>query len=103
LNAEFLVAEMVGRRKLSRIAILADTTSYGDGGVADIGLQPGQRGLAPVFVGRFAADAHPFSAHDHEAFSINMIWLGVWRHGEIHYFHANDAMLSAVVRRKQVP
>jgi branched-chain amino acid transport system substrate-binding protein len=251
LNSEFLVAEMVDRRKLTRVAILADTTGYGDGGVADIGLQLKRRGLAPVFVGRFALDAaslredleraraagaqalvvytvgpgdaaavraraamkwdvpyfapwtlsfrsvleaagpgplegtmmtqsiiqdsaneartafiasfahrpdhravgslmaaaqaydsvhllvramfaahgdlsaqglkkalenptepyrgvvttydHPFSDRDHEAFSLNMIWLGVWHRGEIHYFHANDALMSATIRRKQMP
>ena len=249
LNAEFLVGEIVDRRKLARVAVLADTTGYGDGGVADIGAQLKRRGLAPVIVSRFAADApslrdnleqaraagaqalvvytvgpgeaaavraraamkwdvpyfapwtlslrsvldaagpaalegtmmtqsilqdsaneartafiasfgrradrrasgslmaaaqaydsvhllvramfashgdlaplalkkaleqpaepyrgvvttydHPFSAHDHEAFSLNMIWLGVWRHGEIRYFHASDALMSAAVRRKQ--
>ncbi len=251
LSAEFLVAEMVDRRGLRKVAILADTTGYGDGGVSDISLQLKQRGLAPVLVDRFAADAaslrddleraraagaealvvytvgpgeaaavraraamkwdvpyfapwtlsfrsvleaagpgplegtmmtqsiiqdsaneartafiasfarrrdrqatgslmaaaqaydsvhllvramfaahgdlspqalkhalenptephhgvvttydHPFSDQDHEAFSLNMIWLGVWRHGEIRYFHATDALMSAVVRRKKGP
>ena len=249
LNAEFLVDEIVDRRKLSRVAVLADTTGYGDGGVADIGAQLKRRGLAPAIVSRFAADApslrdnleqaraagaqalvvytvgpgeaaavraraamkwdvpyfapwtlsfrsvleaagpaalegtmmtqsiiqdsaneartafiasfghrpghrasgslmaaaqaydsvhllvramfashgdlapvalkkaledptepyrgvvtiydHPFSTRDHEAFSLNMIWLGVWHRGDIHYFHANDALMSAAVRRKQ--
>ena len=249
LISEFLVAEMVDRRRLTRVAILADSTGYGDGGVSDLSLQLNKRGLAPVFVGRFAADAaslrddleraraagaqalvvytvgpgeaaavraraamkwdvpyfgpwtlsfhsvleaagagplegtmmtqsiiqdsanevrtafiasfgrradhhaigslmaaaqaydsvhllvlamfaahgdmspralkqalenptephrgvvttydHPFSDQDHEAFSLNMIWLGVWHHGEIHYFHANDALMSAAIRRKQ--
>ena len=249
LNAQFLVGEMVDRRRLTRIAILADTTGYGDGGVADVGAQLAQRGLRPVQVGRFAAEAtslvdqlqaaraagaqaivvytvgpgeaaaararaalrwdvpmfapwtlsfrsvleaagpaalegtmmtqsiiqdsaneartafiaalarhdghrppgslmaaaqtydsvnllvralfathgdtspdalrqalenpsephrgvvttydHPFSAHDHDAFSLNMIWLGVWRGGQIHYFHATDAALSGAVRHKQ--
>jgi len=249
LNAEFLAGEMVDRRKLARIAILADTTGYGDGGVADITAQLARRGLQPVQVGRFAADAsslgellqaarsagaqalvvytvgpgeaaavkaraamhwdvpyfapwtlsfrsvldaagagplegtmmtqsiiqdsaneartafiaafarryahrppgslmaaaqtydsvnllvramfathgdtapaalrealenprephrgvvttydHPFSARDHDAFSLNMIWLGVWRGGEIRYFHASDAGLSGAVRHKQ--
>ena len=249
LNAEFLVGEIVDRRRLARVAILADTTGYGDGGVADVGAQLARRGLAPVYVGRFAADApsldallqaaraagaqalvvytvgpgeavavrgraalrwdvpyfapwtlsfrsvlesagagplegtmmtqsiiqdsaneartafiaafarqhahrppgslmaaaqtydsvnllvralfathgdttpaavkqaleqprephrgvvttydHPFSARDHDAFSVNMIWLGVWRGGEIHYFHAADAGLSGAVRHKQ--
>ncbi len=249
LNAEFLVAEMVDRRKLTRVAIIADKTGYGDGGVADITAGLKRRGLAPVFVSRFAADSkslrenleqakaadaqalvvytvgpgeaaavraraamkwdvqyfapwtlsfrsvldvagagalegtmmtqtiiqdlaneartafiasfakrpghqpvgslmaaaqaydsvnllvramfashgdyspmalkkalenptepyrgvvttydHPFSDKDHEAFSINMIWLGVWRRGEIHYFHADDALMSGAVRHKQ--
>jgi branched-chain amino acid transport system substrate-binding protein len=249
LNAEFLVGEIVDRRRLTRVAVLADTTGYGDGGVADIGAQLKRRGLAPVIVSRFAADApslrdnleqaraagaqalvvytvgpgeaaavraraamkwdvpyfgpwtlsfrsvleaagpaalegtmmtqsiiqdsaneartafiasfghrpdrraagslmaaaqaydsvhllvramfashgdlaplalkkaleeptepyrgvvttydHPFSARDHEAFSLNMIWLGVWRRGEIRYFHASDALMSAAVRRKR--
>jgi len=251
LNAEFLVGEIVDRRRLSRVAILADTTGYGDGGVADIGAQLVRRGLQPAYVGRFAADApslgeqlqaaraagaqalvvytvgpgeaaavkaraamrwdvpyfapwtlsfrsvldaagagplegtmmtqsiiqdsaneartafiaafarrnahrppgslmaaaqtydsvnllvralfatrgdtapaalkaalenprephrgvvttydHPFAAHDHDAFSLNMIWLGVWRGGEIRYFHAADAGLSGAVRHKQAP
>jgi len=249
LNAAFLAGEIVDRRKLARVAILADTTGYGDGGVADITAQLRQRGLAPVRVGRFAPgvaslrgeleaaraagaqaivvytvgpgeaaaagaraamkwdvpffapwtlsfrsvldaagpaalegtmmtqsliqdsanesrtsfvlgyarrsgsgtmdslmaaaqayDAvqlllramfaghgdlsgpalktaleapatpyrgvvttydHPFSSTDHEAFSLNMIWLGVWRNGEIRYFYANDARLSGAVRHKQ--
>lgn len=251
LNAAFLVGEIVDRRRLTRVAILADTTGYGDGGVADVGAQLARRGLQPAYVGRFAADApaladplqaaraagaqalvvytvgpgeaaavkgrlamhwdvpyfapwtlsfrsvldaagagplegtmmtqsiiqdsaneartafiaafsrrhahrppgslmaaaqtydsvnllvralfathgdtspaavrqaleqprephrgvvttydHPFSARDHDAFSVNMIWLGVWRGGEIHYFHAADAGLSGAVRHKEQP
>ena len=57
LNAQFLVGEIVDRRHLARVAILADTTGYGDGGVADVGAQLARRGLAPAYVGRFAADA----------------------------------------------
>ncbi len=43
----------------------------------------------------------PYSASDHEAFSSNMIWLGVWRDGEIGFFYPEDAKLSAQVRRKE--
>jgi branched-chain amino acid transport system substrate-binding protein len=42
----------------------------------------------------------PYSAEDHEAFSINMVWLGVWRHGEIRFLDAADARSSAIMRRK---
>jgi branched-chain amino acid transport system substrate-binding protein len=63
LNAEFLVGEIVDRRKLARVAVLADTTGYGDGGAADIGAQLKRRGLAPVIVSRFAADAPSLREH----------------------------------------
>jgi branched-chain amino acid transport system substrate-binding protein len=43
----------------------------------------------------------PFSASDHDAFSINMIWLGVWRKGEIKFFYPEDAKLSGLIRRKE--
>jgi branched-chain amino acid transport system substrate-binding protein len=45
----------------------------------------------------------PFSALDHDAFSDRMIWLGEWRGGSIVYHYANDAKLSAAVRRKGEP
>lgn len=45
----------------------------------------------------------PFSTTDHDAFSINMIWLGVWRKGEIGFYYPQDAKLSAFVRRKETP
>ena len=247
MNAAFLVHEIVASRKLERVAILADTTGYGNGGVADITAELKRRQLEPVYVGRFAASAtslkselaqarssgaqalvvytvgpgqalaakersamkwdvpyfatwtlsfhsvladagaqalegtmmtqsfiqdaanesrasfllryakgakganaslmaaaqaydsvhlllrsmftshgdfsgdalkqalenptepyrgvvttyvRPFSPEDHEAFSLNMIWMGVWRSGEIQYLYAKDARLSAEVRRK---
>lgn len=245
----FLVAEIVDRRKLRRVALLADSTGYGDGGIADATKELDKRGLKPVFVGRFAlgvasltdmmkdakaagaeallvytvgpehavavksraeigwkvpyfapwplsfrsvlekagADAlegtmmaqtiiddtanerrasflaryykhstekrigslmaaaqaydavhlmlravfqtrgdtsgpalkralenferpyqgvvttysKPFSTNDHDAFSVNMIWLGVWRKGEIAFYYPEDAKLSGAVRRKE--
>jgi branched-chain amino acid transport system substrate-binding protein len=251
LNAKFLIGEIVGRRRLNKVALLADETGYGDGGVKDVSAELKARGLAPVHVARFAlgvqdltaelraarnagaeallvwtvgpehavaarsraalgwkvpyfatwplsfrsvienagAEAlegmmmaqtiiqdtanerrtsfiaryrkrsneprigslmaaaqtydavhlmlralfasggkgdgpalkralenlprpyagvvttydQPFSADDHDAFSRNMIWLGVWRRGEIQFFHPEDARLSAQVRRKAAP
>jgi branched-chain amino acid transport system substrate-binding protein len=43
----------------------------------------------------------PYSETDHEAFSARMIWLGIWRDGDIQFQYPNDAKLSAMVRRKQ--
>ncbi|MCW7536860.1 ABC transporter substrate-binding protein [Aquabacterium sp. A7-Y] len=43
----------------------------------------------------------PFSAADHDAFSRNMIWLGVWRKGEIQFYYPDDAKRSSFIRRKE--
>jgi branched-chain amino acid transport system substrate-binding protein len=45
--------------------------------------------------------ANPFSTTDHDAFTENMIWLGVWRKGEIGFYYPEDAKLSGMVRRKE--
>lgn len=45
----------------------------------------------------------PFSSTDHDAFSINMIWLGVWRKGQISFVHPEDAIESSIFRKKTEP
>jgi branched-chain amino acid transport system substrate-binding protein len=53
MNADFLVREIVDRRRLKRVALLADSTGYGSGGVKDITAQLKAHGLEPAYVGRF--------------------------------------------------
>ncbi|TCP09960.1 ABC transporter substrate-binding protein [Caldimonas thermodepolymerans] len=53
LNAKFLIAEIVDRRKLQRVAIFADETGYGEGGLQDLSAELAKRGLKPVYVARF--------------------------------------------------
>jgi branched-chain amino acid transport system substrate-binding protein len=43
----------------------------------------------------------PFSSTDHDAMAPNMLWLGVWRKGEIQYFYPEDAKRAGFVRRKE--
>jgi branched-chain amino acid transport system substrate-binding protein len=43
----------------------------------------------------------PFSANDHDAFTRNMVWLGVWRRGQIEFRYPEDARRASVIRRKQ--
>ena len=45
----------------------------------------------------------PFSNSDHDAFTSNMIWLGVWRKGEIQFEYPEDAKRASMFRRKQTP
>ena len=52
-NAKFLVSEVVDRRKWTRVAIFADRTGYGDGGLRDLKAELAKRKLEPVYVARF--------------------------------------------------
>lgn len=53
MKARFLVREIVERRKLRKVAVFADRTGYGDGGLKDLTAELQTRGLSPVYVGRF--------------------------------------------------
>ena len=44
----FLVGEIVDRRKLRKVALLADSTGYGDGGINDATKELDKRGVKPV-------------------------------------------------------
>jgi branched-chain amino acid transport system substrate-binding protein len=52
-NAKFLIAEIIDRRKLARVAIFADQTGYGEGGLKDLSAELAKRGLTPAYVARF--------------------------------------------------
>jgi branched-chain amino acid transport system substrate-binding protein len=54
INARFLINEIVDRRKIKRVAIFADTTGYGEGGVKDLTAELTKHSLTPVTVIRFA-------------------------------------------------
>ncbi len=52
------------------------------------------------YAGVVTTHDRPFSPQDHDAFSINMIWLGVWHHGEVQFLYPEDAKRASVIRRK---
>lgn len=54
INAHFLINEIVERRKIKRVAIFADTTGYGEGGVKDLTAELAKHGVTPVALIRFA-------------------------------------------------
>jgi branched-chain amino acid transport system substrate-binding protein len=43
----------------------------------------------------------PFGISDHDAFTANMIWLGTWRKGDIHFLYEEDAKRASYIRRKE--
>lgn len=53
IQAAFLVEEVVKRRGLTKIALFADRTGYGDGGLADLTKNLAAHKIEPVHVARF--------------------------------------------------
>ncbi|MEW6706799.1 MAG: ABC transporter substrate-binding protein [Pseudomonadota bacterium] len=56
--------------------------------------------LDKPYAGVVTTHERPFSSTDHDAFSMNMIWLAVWRSGELHFYYQDDAKRASVIRRK---
>lgn len=57
--------------------------------------------LERPYAGVVTTHDRPFSATDHDAFTRNMIWLGVWHKGEIQFQYPQDAKRASVIRRKE--
>lgn len=53
------------------------------------------------YVGVVTTHEKPFSAQDHDAFTKNMMWAGVWRAGEVEFLHKEDERSSSVMRKKE--
>jgi branched-chain amino acid transport system substrate-binding protein len=67
---------------------------------ADV-LKSALENLERPYAGVVTTHDRPFSATDHDAFTRNMIWLGVWRKGEIQFQHPEDAKRASMIRRKE--
>lgn len=57
--------------------------------------------LERPYAGVVTTHDRPFSSGDHDAFTRNMIWLGVWRRGEIMFQYPDDAKRASIIRRKE--
>ena len=53
LQVDFVLKELIDKRGLRKIAVFADNTGYGEGGLKDVERILAQRGLKPVLVERF--------------------------------------------------
>lgn len=42
----------------------------------------------------------PFSDQDHDAISMNMLWMGTWKNQDRTYFYPDEEKLATVIRRK---
>ena len=57
--------------------------------------------LERPYAGVVTTHDRPFSPTDHDAFTRNMVWLGVWRRGEVHFQYPEDAKRASMIRRKE--
>lgn len=67
VQVAFLVEDIVTRRGLTKVAVLADKTGYGEGGLKDVERFLAAKGLKPVYVGRFDLGVTSLSAQLQEA------------------------------------
>jgi len=66
LQASFLVDEIV-RRGLTHVAIFADKTNYGEGGLKDLEKRLADKGLKPTYVARFDLGVASLASEMHAA------------------------------------
>lgn len=71
------------------------------GDVSSDALKNALENLERPYPGVVTTHDRPFSANDHDAFTRNMIWLGVWRRGEIQFLYTEDARRAGMIRRKE--
>ncbi len=64
-------------------------------------LKAGLENLQRPYPGVVTTHDRPFSPTDHDAFTRNMVWLGVWRRGEIQFQYPEDAKRASMIRRKE--
>jgi branched-chain amino acid transport system substrate-binding protein len=57
--------------------------------------------LERPYFGVVTTHERPFSPTDHDAFTRNMIYLGVWRRGEVQFLYPEDAKRASFIRRKE--
>jgi len=73
--------------------------SHGD--LSGPALKTALENQSSVYRGVVTTYEHPFSDKDHDAISLNMLWLGTWHNGERAYFYKEDEKRATVIRRKQ--
>lgn len=71
------------------------------GNTAGDALKRALENLERPYAGVVTTHDRPFSSNDHDAFTRNMIWLGVWRRGEVQFLYPEDAKRAGFIRRKE--
>lgn len=70
------------------------------GDTSGTALKAALENLQQPYPGVVTTHDRPFSPQDHDAFTINMIWLATWRSGALQFVYSEDARRAAIIRRK---
>lgn len=70
------------------------------GDTSGTALKAALENLQQPYPGVVTTHDRPFSAQDHDAFTLNMVWLATWRNGALQFVYSDDAKRAAVIRRK---
>lgn len=71
------------------------------GSTSGLDLKHALENLEHPYTGVVTTYDRPFTRDDHEAYTRNMAWLGVWNNGEVKFLYSQEAKVSGMVRRKQ--
>jgi branched-chain amino acid transport system substrate-binding protein len=99
-KGERLGSLMAAAQSYDAVHLMLRAVFQTNGSTSGVALKHALENLERPYAGAVATHSHPFSASDHEAFSMNMIWLGVWHNGEVHFYYPQDARDAAVMRHK---
>lgn len=71
------------------------------GDLSGPGMKKALENPSGIYRGVVTTYDRPFSDKDHDAISLNMLWLGTWRNQERGYYYKEDEKRATVIRRKQ--
>lgn len=83
------------------VNLLARALYDTQGDLSGPGIKKALENPSSIYRGVVTTYDRPFSAQDHDAITLNMLWLGTWRNAERAYYYKEDEKRATVIRRKQ--
>lgn len=92
---------MAAAQTYDSVHLLLHAMFQSKGNTSGLALKQALENLEHPYSGVVTTYDHPFTSDDHEAYTRNMAWLGVWNNGDVKFLYAQEAKLAGMVRRKQ--
>jgi branched-chain amino acid transport system substrate-binding protein len=100
-NGQPVSSLMAAAQSYDAVQLMLRVMFQTKGNTSGDALKAALENLERPYPGVVTTHDRPFSANDHDAFTRNMIWLGVWRKGEIGFQYPEDAKRASMIRRKE--